>query len=106
MTGSGPAGVDVGRLTAWAATALPDWQPPIEAELLAGGRSNLTYRVTDGSGHAYALRRPPLHGVLATAHDMAREHRIISALAETDVPVPPAVALCTDTEVLGVPFYV
>ena len=63
-------------------------------ELIAGGRSNLTYRVTDAAGHAWVLRRPPLGQVLATAHDMGREHRIISALAPTDVPVAPVVGLC------------
>ena len=54
--------------------------PPYAFELIAGGRSNLTYRVTDAAGHAYALRRPPVSHVLATAHDMAREHTVISAL--------------------------
>jgi aminoglycoside phosphotransferase (APT) family kinase protein len=103
---SGPPGVDVERLTEWAATGLPDCRPPFRAELLAGGRSNLTYRVTDSAGRVFALRRPPLHGVLPTAHDMAREHRIISALAGSDVPVPPALALCEDADVLGAPFYV
>ena len=52
------------------------------------------------------LRRPPLGAVLATAHDMSREHRIIRALAPTRVPVPPALGLCTDESVNGAPFYV
>ena len=55
-------------------------------ELIAGGHSNLTYRVTDAAGHRFVLRRPPLGHVLATAHDMGREHKIISALGPTDVP--------------------
>ena len=75
-------------------------------ELIAGGRSNLTYRVTDANGMRMVLRRPPLGHVLATAHDMAREHRIISAVGSTGVPVPRCLGLCTDEEVNGAPFYV
>ena len=62
--------------------------------------------MTDAAGHAYALRRPPVSHVLATAHDMAREHTVISALQATDVPVPRTLGLCTDTGVNGAPFYV
>ena len=54
--------------------------PPLRFELIAGGRSNLTYRVSDAAGQAWVLRRPPLGQVLATAHDMGREHRIIAAV--------------------------
>lgn len=67
--------------------------------------SNLTYRVTDGTT-TWVVRRPPLGHVLATAHDMARECRVITALAGTSVPVPPVIALCEDTDVIGAPFYV
>ena len=80
--------------------------PPLAFDLIAGGRSNLTYRVTDAEGRAWVLRRPPLGQVLATAHDMGREHRIISALAPTDVPVAPVIGLCEDEAVNGAPFYV
>ena len=73
---------------------------------IAGGHSNLTFTVTDDSGRRWVLRRPPLGHVLATAHDMAREHRIISALADSGVPVPSIVGLCEDPEVNGAPFYV
>jgi len=62
--------------------------------------------VTDAAGNAYVLRRPPLGHVLATAHDMGREHKIIAAVGKTDVPVPPALGLCTDDDVNGAPFYV
>src|SRR5690606_41291969 len=72
----------------------------------AGGRSNLPCRAPDAAGRRWVLRRPPLGQVLATAHDMAREHRIIAALAPTDVPVAPVVGLCTDESVNGAPFYV
>ncbi|MEU3607858.1 phosphotransferase family protein [Streptomyces sp. NPDC035033] len=78
---------------------------PLEARLIEGGRSNLTYAVTDGTGR-WVVRRPPLGHVLATAHDMRREHRVISALGGTPVPVPGTVLLCEDESVLGAPFYV
>jgi len=74
-------------------------------ELIAGGRSNLTYLVAAGTKEL-VLRRPPLGHVLPTAHDMAREFTVISALADTDVPVPEAIHLCRDESVLGAPFYV
>ncbi|WP_267245871.1 phosphotransferase family protein [Streptomyces sp. PR69] len=78
---------------------------PLRAELVQGGRSNLTYAVTDGTSR-WVVRRPPLGHVLATAHDMKREHRVISALHSTSVPVPAPVLLCEDASVLGAPFYV
>ena len=78
---------------------------PLTASLVAGGKSNLTYIVTDGE-HEWVVRRPPLGHVLATAHDMVREHRVMSALRDTDVPVPLTYALCQDESVLGAPFYV
>ena len=74
-------------------------------ELIAGGRSNLTYLVMAGDREV-VLRRPPLGHVLPTAHDMEREFTVIEALADTDVPVPDAIHLCTDDTVLGAPFYV
>ncbi|MGN9795225.1 phosphotransferase family protein [Streptomyces sp. NPDC054847] len=78
---------------------------PLSARLIQGGRSNLTYAVTDGTNR-WVVRRPPLGHVLATAHDMKREHRVISALAPTAVPVPQPVLLCEDESVIGSPFYV
>ncbi|MEU0373284.1 phosphotransferase family protein [Streptomyces sp. NPDC006283] len=78
---------------------------PLSARLIQGGRSNLTYAVTDGTSR-WVVRRPPLGHVLATAHDMKREHRVISALAPTAVPVPQPVLLCEDESVIGSPFYV
>jgi aminoglycoside phosphotransferase (APT) family kinase protein len=73
-------------------------------ELIAGGRSNLTYRL-DLSHAQLVLRRPPLGHVLPTAHDMAREYRVLTALAGTDIPVPGPVAFCPDTDIVGAPFY-
>jgi aminoglycoside phosphotransferase (APT) family kinase protein len=77
----------------------------LEFELLSGGRSNLTYRVRGGE-RSWVLRRPPLGHVLPTAHDMSREYRVLSALADTDVPTPRTYALCEDESVNGAPFYV
>ena len=73
--------------------------------LVSGGKSNLTFYVTSAAGEV-VLRRPPLSTVLPTAHDMRREHRVMTALATTDVPVPHTLALCTDDSVVGAPFYV
>jgi aminoglycoside phosphotransferase (APT) family kinase protein len=73
-------------------------------QLISGGRSNLTYRL-DLDGGAIVLRRPPLGHVLPTAHDMNREYRVLSALSGTAVPVPEPLAICSDTEVIGAPFY-
>jgi aminoglycoside phosphotransferase (APT) family kinase protein len=99
-------GVDVPSVSAWFEANVPGARGPFEFELIAGGHSNLTFRVTAGDGHRYVLRRPPLGHVLATAHDMGREHKIISALGPTEVPVAPALGLCTDEAVNGAPFYV
>ena len=98
--------IDQASLEAWFARSVDGAEPPLEFERISGGRSNLTYGVTDSAGRRWALRRPPLGKRLASAHDMAREHRIIAALAGTDVPVAPAVALCEDESVNGAPFYV
>ena len=99
-------GIDAARVEAWFTDHVAGSEPPLDYRLIAGGRSNLTYEVTDAAGHRYALRRPPLSHVLPTAHDMRREHRVISALEPTPVPVPRTFGLCDDTEVNGAPFYV
>jgi len=103
---AGPPGIDEAGVTAWFQAEVPGARPPLRFERLPGGRSNLTYRVRDAAGGDFVLRRPPLHGVLPSAHDMAREHRIIAALAATEVPVPAALGLCEDPAVTGAPFYV
>ena len=95
------AGVDSGRVGRWLASHVEGLTLPVEFELVSGGRSNLTYRLTDAGGAVYALRRPPLGGVLSTAHDMSREWRFISALAPTPVPVAQPLAYCPDTAVTG-----
>src|SRR4051794_28935644 len=100
------AALDLGRLRRWLDDTVPGLVTgPLEARLIPGGKSNLTYEVGDGQD-AWILRRPPLGHVLATAHDMAREHRVMKALRDTDVPVPRTFALCETPDVLGAPFYV
>lgn len=101
-----PDGIDAEAVTEWLAPRVTHLDPPLTFELITGGHSNLTYRVTDLAGRRWVLRRPPLAQVLATAHDMGREHRIIAALADTTVPVPPVVGHCADDSVNGAPFYV
>jgi len=98
-------GLDLTRLTAWWPDHVGPLSGDLRATLIAGGKSNLTYETTDGES-TWIVRRPPLGHVLATAHDMAREHRVMTALRETDVPVPATYALCQDDAVIGAPFYV
>ncbi len=98
-------GINLSKVTAWATEQIPGLQAPLEFSLIAGGHSNLTYRFVDATGAAYVLRRPPLGHVLESAHDMGREHRIVAALQGSDVPVAPALGLCTDVEVNEAPFY-
>jgi aminoglycoside phosphotransferase (APT) family kinase protein len=76
-----------------------------EVALISGGKSNLTYRVRCDAGEV-VLRRPPLGHILPTAHDMVREHRVMTALAPTAVPVPRTLFLADADGGLGAPFYV
>jgi aminoglycoside phosphotransferase (APT) family kinase protein len=99
-------GIDTVAVSAWLDANIDGASSPYQFTLIVGGRSNLTYDVTDRNGRRCVLRRPPLAQVLATAHDMAREHRIISAVGRTAVPVPKTLGLCTDSAVTGAPFYV
>ena len=103
---SGPPGIRADAVTGWFAEQVPEARPPLGFAQISGGHSNLTYRVTDQAGSSWVLRRPPLSGVLPSAHDMGREHRIITALGPTEVPVPLTHGLCTDESVNGAPFYV
>ncbi|MCP3770589.1 MULTISPECIES: phosphotransferase family protein [Streptomyces] len=106
MSPDHPPGLDLDRLGALLDRERPGLvNGPLSGRLIEGGRSNLTYTVSDGTAK-WVVRRPPLGHVLATAHDMRREHRVISALHATPVPVPRTVLLCEDEEVLGAPFYV
>lgn len=103
-----PKGLDLERLVPWLVASIPGAEAPFEFDLVAAGGSNLTYKVTDGNGVVRVLRRPPVRGQIATAHDMQREFRIMDALGrhETDVPVPQCLAYCENNEVVGAPFYV
>ncbi|MDT0437532.1 MULTISPECIES: phosphotransferase family protein [Streptomyces] len=106
MSPDHPPGLDPVRLRGLLDRERPGLvRGPLTGRLIEGGRSNLTYTVSDGAS-TWVVRRPPLGHVLATAHDMKREHRVISALHPTEVPVPRPVLLCEDEEVLGAPFYV
>ncbi len=99
-------GIKAGPVSTWLEGHIDGASGPFTFELITGGHSNITYKVTDANGIGYVLRRPPLGAVLATAHDMAREHRIISGVGRTTVPVPRALGLCEDVSVNDAPFYV
>ncbi|TVT52784.1 phosphotransferase family protein [Amycolatopsis rhizosphaerae] len=106
MSHQDPPGLDLARLRAHLDEQAPGLvKGPLTGEVVEGGRSNLTYIVSDGTAR-WVVRRPPLGHVLPTAHDMVREHRVIKALHGTNVPVPGTITLCQDTEVIGAPFYV
>jgi aminoglycoside phosphotransferase (APT) family kinase protein len=103
MSGSVP-GIDLERVVPWfRANVAP--VDDLSAEIIGHGRSNITYRLWSDGGQ-WVLRRPPLSHVQPTAHDMRREFRVISALADSEVPVPRTFALCEDTSVNDAPFYV
>ena len=111
LSGNAPAeklpGLEVANVDPWFEEHVDGAQPPFTYSLIAAGGSNLTFRVTDARGTSWALRRPPVTAVLATAHDMDREWRIIDALArDGSVPVPTPIARCDDSGVTGGPFYV
>jgi aminoglycoside phosphotransferase (APT) family kinase protein len=99
-------GLDLRALSGYLQAELPGLlAAPLSGRLIAGGRSNLTYLVSNGVG-SWVVRRPPLGHVLETAHDMGREHRVMAALSNSSVPVPEMIALCREAEVIGAPFYV
>jgi aminoglycoside phosphotransferase (APT) family kinase protein len=99
------AGLDTARVTDWLVAAT-ELRAPLTYTRIGNGQSNLTYRVQDAGGARAVLRRPPLGAVLESAHDMGREHRILSGLGRLGAPVPATLALCEDLEVTGAPFYV
>jgi aminoglycoside phosphotransferase (APT) family kinase protein len=105
-TAEAPEGIARAGVEAWLGEHAPAARLPLSFERISGGHSNLTYGVRDAGSGRWALRRPPLGKRLGSAHDMGREHRVVSALASTPVPVAPVVGLCEDESVNGAPFYV
>ncbi|MDE0169790.1 MAG: phosphotransferase family protein [bacterium] len=100
------AGIDERAVSMWMSANVEGAEPPFVFRPIPGGNSNLTYRVRGSNGREFALRRPPMGRILESAHDMAREYRLISALQGSRVPVPPALGLCSDPGVNEAPFYV
>src|SRR5690606_8800297 len=98
-------GISQGPVEEWFRARVVDIEPPLGYEKIHGGLSNLTYLVSDQASGRWVLRRPPLGKRLGSAHDMGREVRVVTALADTPVPVPPVVGFCEDEEVTGAPFY-
>jgi aminoglycoside phosphotransferase (APT) family kinase protein len=101
-----PQGIDRAGVEAWFEQHVDGVHLPLAFERISGGHSNLTYGVADEGARRWALRRPPLGKRLGSAHDMGREHKVVSALGPTAVPVAPVVGLCEDESVNGAPFYV
>lgn len=99
-------GINEKNVSAWLTEHVPGLKAPIDYSLIAGGHSNLTYRCEDSAGNTFVLRRPPLGHVLESAHDMGREHKIIDALIDSEVPVPKNFGLCRDKNVNEADFYV
>jgi aminoglycoside phosphotransferase (APT) family kinase protein len=105
---SDPAGLRLAPLGVWLSENVDgfDNSAPLVAQLLAGGRSNVSYKLTSASGRNYVLRRPPLGNIMPSAHDMQREHRVLSGLNRVDFPTPAALAICENSEVIGSQFMV
>src|SRR5690349_7253184 len=97
-------GMDRQSVESWIAAHTDALCPPFEWSLLAGGHSNLTFRINDATGRSAVVRRPPLGNLLPGAHDVAREYRIVAALAPAGVTVAPPLCCCTNETVTGVPF--
>jgi aminoglycoside phosphotransferase (APT) family kinase protein len=99
-------GIDRARVTSWVVEHVPGLVAPLELTRVGEGQSNLTYRVRDSAGGTYVLRRPPTGDILPSAHDVAREYRVLAGLASQGMPVPRPLALCDDPDVTGAVFYV
>jgi aminoglycoside phosphotransferase (APT) family kinase protein len=99
-------GIDVPGVTAWLAEHVSGTEPPFRFTRIGEGQSNLTFRVDDAGHSSIVVRRPPLGAILASAHDMTREYRILTGLGAAGGRVPRTLAICEDTTVTGAPFYV
>ena len=96
--------LELSRLEPWLRANILGLTGPLSAEKFPGGQSNPTFKLTAGE-RQYVLRRKPPGELLASAHAVDREYRVLDALRDTDVPVPNAVALCEDDTVIGSMFY-
>ncbi|MEU2914960.1 phosphotransferase [Streptomyces massasporeus] len=103
MASADIVGIDAGAVSRWFETLGVDFDGPVAFERIGLGRSNLTYLVRDRAGRRWVLRRPPLGRLLASAYDMAREARILSALEGTAVPTPRVLGMTDDPAVTDVP---
>ncbi len=97
---------DEGRLAAYLKEAIPDFGAGLDVRQFQGGASNPTFLLTAGDGRRYVLRKKPPGQLLASAHQVDREYRVMKALGETDVPVPRMRCLCEDADIIGTSFYV
>jgi len=102
---SAPPGIDVAAVGGWLGTNVPGLEPPFVFTRIGDGQSNLTFRVDDARGASVVVRRPPLGEIRASAHDVVREHRILTALHPVGFPVPRTLGVCEDSSVTGAPFY-
>lgn len=103
-----PAGLKLVPLLAWLKANISDVDDssPLTATLLAGGRSNVSYKLQDASGNQWVLRRPPLGHIMPSAHDMGREFRVLSGLNSVNYPTPGARAYCEDESIIGAKFMI
>ena len=97
-------GIDDARVGSWLEEHA-DLTPPLVFVRVGEGQSNLTFRVDDAAGRSLILRRPPLGEILASAHDVGREYRVLAGLSAAGLRVPMPIALCDDHDVTGAPFY-
>lgn len=104
MTTLAAEALDLTAISAWLTRRGVRVTGPLQAELIEGGLSNLTFFLSDSDGNRWVLRRPPLGNVLSTAHDVGRECRVLTALADTSVPVPKIIG--SDVDGHGTPYYV
>jgi len=96
-------GLDAPKVEKWIDGLGIGARPPLTFSRVGAGQSNLTFLVRDADGNRWVLRRPPLGKLLASAHDVAREHRILTSIESSSVPTPAVYGLCTDPEITDVP---
>ncbi|MEJ6494273.1 MAG: phosphotransferase family protein [Actinomycetes bacterium] len=106
MSPTDPPGLKLDSLLQWMSSNISgvDDSARLQTTLLAGGRSNISYKLTDASGSSWVLRRPPLGHIMPSAHDMGREFRVLSGLNSVSFPTPKAQGICADEEIIGSKF--